>query len=105
MHVSFAVVVVALALGAGVRAWGVHERRPPLPGLGKLLLVSVGLQILLGIGALVVTGARANHPAPTAADVGVTTAHQALGALLLVTAVLLALWTTRLLAAETSAAP
>lgn len=98
VHVSFAVVVVALALAAGVRAWGVHERRPPLPGLGKLLLVSVGLQILLGIGALVVTGARANHPAPTAADVVVTTAHQTLGALLLVTAFLLALWTTRLLA-------
>jgi cytochrome c oxidase assembly protein subunit 15 len=95
VHISFAVLVVLAALAAGVRAWGVHERRPPLPALGRLLLALVVVQVLLGIASLLVTADRPNHPAPTTADVIVTTAHQATGAGLLATAVLLALWTTR----------
>lgn len=99
VHVSFAAVVVVAALITGVRAWAVHDTLPVVPRLGRLLLILAGLQVALGVAALVVTGDRPNHAAPTLADVIVTTAHQANGAFLLAVATLLVLWLARLVRA------
>jgi cytochrome c oxidase assembly protein subunit 15 len=99
VHVSFAVIVIVAALITAVRAWAVHDTLPIVPRLGKLLLILIGLQLGLGVAALVVTGDRPNHAAPTLADVIVTTAHQANGAFLLAVATLLVLWLARLVRA------
>ncbi len=99
VHVSFAAIVIVAALITDVRAWTIHDTLPTVPRLGKLLLILVGLQLALGVAALVVTGDRPNHAAPTLADVIVTTAHQANGAFLLAVATLLVLWLARLVRA------
>ena len=99
VHVSFAVVVIVAAMIVGVRAWAIHDTLPIVPRLGKLLLILIGLQLALGVAALLVTGDRPNHPAPMLADVIVTTAHQANGAFLLAVATLLVIWLGRLVRA------
>lgn len=106
IHITMAVVVSALAVACGIRAWGLYQDRPVLPRLGKWLLAIVGLQILLGIGAVIALGVYsdpAHMSDPPAIQVVVRTAHQAMGALLLCCSVLLALWTRRVALPETTA--
>jgi cytochrome c oxidase assembly protein subunit 15 len=96
-HITMAVLVTVLAMVVGMRAGSVKPAPPLLTSLGAKLLIVVGLQILLGVGALVVTTmAEGITPRPLA-DVIVTTAHQANGAVLLALAVSVWLWTYRLL--------
>ncbi len=96
VHIGMAVIVTCLAVVAGARAWGVYPELPVVRGLGRALMLLVGLQVMLGITALVVSGPGAVAPDPTTLQATLTTAHQAGGALLLGTSVGLTLWTRRL---------
>lgn len=98
VHITVAVLVALAAVGAGARAWGLYEHHPPLPRLGLVLLALTGLQLALGVAALIVTGDDAPSRPPRALDAAITTAHQVVGAALLAAAVLLVLWNRRLLA-------
>ncbi len=97
MHITFAVVVVLVAVGVGVRAWGFYRHVPTLRRWGVTLLWLVGMQVALGIAALTVTGNDAPDRRPTALDVTITTTHQVVGAAMLACAVALVLWNYRLL--------
>ncbi len=94
IHITLAVIVVAVGVTAGVRAWALADTVPLVARLGEALLGMLVLQVTLGFGALlaVVDGGTGSW------QITVATAHQASGALLLATAVLLALWQRRLVA-------
>jgi len=97
MHITLAVVVVLLTVACGSRAWGLHADRPVLPRIGRWMLALVGVQVVLGIAALAVTGITAVAKAPGTADVVITGLHQLVGAVLLASAVMLLVWNHRLL--------
>jgi len=106
LHILTAALVAFVALAAGMRAWGIHgDREPLLKRLGVAATGLVLLQLMLGLGALIVTGsslmgsgAGTTEPrAPGAMEVALTTAHQANGAALLAVAVLLMVFVYRLL--------
>jgi len=113
-HILMAVVVFGLATLAGGQAWSRNADLPVLPRVGKAILHTVGLQLVLGVVALIAVWSRDSAP-PTVSgeatplehiplwEVVFTTAHQATGALLLALSTLLMLWTRRLLAADTTA--
>jgi cytochrome c oxidase assembly protein subunit 15 len=105
LHITVAVLVALLAVTVGVRTWGLYRSTPRLSRLGRQLLVLVGVQVALGIVALVVTGNDEIHRRPTALDVAITTAHQVVGAALLAWAVRLLLWNHRLLSAKPALPP
>ncbi len=92
IHISLAVVVTVVAVACGARAWGLYPDRPALHRLGRLLIALILLQVVLGVGALVVTGVWPRSATPTPLHVIVTTAHQAVGASLLASSVMLMLW-------------
>jgi cytochrome c oxidase assembly protein subunit 15 len=94
VHVSLAVVVVVLATWAGVRALA-ESSRAPVTRSGRALLTLVLVQVALGLTAYAAVGFRAPDAAPELWQVIVATAHQATGAALLATAVILALWARR----------
>lgn len=98
-HVVLAVAVVAVGCFAGVRAWGLHGDLPVLPRVGLALAGLLGLQLALGIGALVVTTMDRAPGARVPFEVPIATAHQTTGALILGAATLLFLWQRRLLTA------
>jgi cytochrome c oxidase assembly protein subunit 15 len=100
IHISLAAVVVLLAVMVGARAWGLYRGSWPVERLGKILAILACVQVFFGIAALAVTMGQAVVGAPTALEVTITTAHQAIGATLLALAVALALWTRRMFAAE-----
>ena len=99
-HILVAVIVTALVIFVAGRAWGMYRDSPVLPALGRTLLILVGVQIMLGISAMMVVWMSKPHEPTPAYEVIITTAHQMTGALLLMTSALLTLWTRRLLAAE-----
>ncbi len=101
LHVTLAAGVVMLAVVAGARAWWLRQGQPVLARLGRALVVVVSVQAMLGVAALAVTGGVAVVGSPQVFEVTVATAHQACGALLLATAVVLAAWSRRLLAPTT----
>jgi cytochrome c oxidase assembly protein subunit 15 len=94
------VLVVVLALAAGLRAWGFYRAQRPIKVAGLALLHVIFLQLVLGVAAFVVVpkepGARAEIPT---LEVVITTLHQANGAVVLATALVLFAWQRRLLAA------
>jgi heme A synthase len=94
VHVSLAVVVVVLATWAGVRALA-ESSRAPVTRSGRALLTLLLVQVALGLTAYAAVGFRAPDAAPELWQVIVATAHQATGAALLATAVILALWARR----------
>ncbi len=96
IHISMAVIVTAMTVTCGVRAWGLYEGVTIIQRLGLTLMAFIGIQIILGIGALAVTGDEMIS-SPTPLQVFVATAHQAVGALLLAFSVMLLLWTHCLL--------
>ena len=99
-HVTFAVVVLVLAVVYGARLGGLYPGQPLLQRLGRALLGAACVQVMLGVLALVaVTSREAGVPRPTW-QVLLTTAHQATGAALLGLATALWLWTFRLLEVE-----
>jgi cytochrome c oxidase assembly protein subunit 15 len=99
-HMTFAIVVLAVAVVLGVRMLGRYGDVRTLRKSGGALLGHVSTQLILGIVAYVVIGGRGDAPTPSDAEVWVATAHQTVGALLLANATLLVLWTRRLLSLE-----
>ncbi|MFN5495552.1 MAG: COX15/CtaA family protein [bacterium] len=94
-HIIGAFIVVILAVAAGATASSRGKDFKPLRILGKGLVHGVGLQFALGIAALVVVLIRVDSKIP-AYEVITTSAHQALGAVLLSTAAMLAALCLRL---------
>jgi cytochrome c oxidase assembly protein subunit 15 len=94
-HIGMAVVVTILALFVGLRGAVVPGRDVIFRWLGRCVLVTVGLQVLLGIGGLAAVlvrpelGTTADVPV---VEVLVTSAHQANGAVLLAASVVLMVW-------------
>jgi heme A synthase len=95
VHISLAVVVSLVAAFAGARA--LDGKRWPLRRIGSILLGLLGAQLLLGVAALAVTRGQAVVGNPGTLEATVATAHQACGAALLASSVLLAAWSRRLL--------
>ena len=96
-HIALAFGILGLALFTGLRAKSLAgEGLPVLPRLGRLIHALVGLQILLGGLALVAVIVRRSPVVPTW-EVAATSAHQAMGAMVLGVSVLLAAWSMRLL--------
>ncbi len=104
-HLTLSLVVIGLVIALAVKAIGygaaasgagrlTAERR--VAGLGRSLLGILSLQVLLGVAALVVVLVWRSPPLP-ALGVAATTAHQAVGALLLAHVAMVAawLWSTR----------
>ena len=100
IHITLAAVVTMLAIVVGARAWGLYVGQRPLDRLGQLLMAVVAVQVTLGIAALAVTQGRAVVGDPTTLEVTMATAHQAGGAALLALAVMIVLWTRRLVVPE-----
>jgi heme A synthase len=98
LHVSFAVVVLALAVAYGARLWGFYHEQPLLQRLGRLLAVVAVVQVMLGVMALFAVDSFVVGAPRTAWEVFLTTAHQGGGSILLACAVMATLWTRRLLA-------
>ncbi|MCA9727324.1 MAG: COX15/CtaA family protein, partial [Candidatus Eisenbacteria bacterium] len=98
LHLTMAGLVIVLALVVGMRAAHLHEQVPRVRQLGRWLVNLIGVQLLLGIAALLALVYDQDAVRPPAYEVTLVTAHQVTGALLLATSVMLALWTRRLLA-------
>ncbi len=95
-HAVNSVLVLAVGVGAGIRAAGAFRERGPLMILGKATMHTLGLQMLLGAAALWAVLAHRKAETPPLVEVAVTTGHQALGAALLAMAAMLAAWSRRL---------
>lgn len=102
-HICGALVVLVLAVMTGAIVSSRAREITPLRILGKGLVHTVGLQLALGIAALVVVLVRVDERIP-AYEVVVTSAHQALGALLLAMSATLAAFSLRMVASGEPAA-
>ncbi len=105
VHVTMGLVVTAVAVPAGARAWGIHGEQALFRRLGLGLLGVTGLQLVLGLCALIATGAAARESFAGWVPVAFRTAHQANGAVLLALAVGLLLWSFRLPGCERGQLP
>ncbi|MFH0793599.1 MAG: COX15/CtaA family protein [bacterium] len=105
IHITLGVLVVGVGSWAGARAWGLYPAQPLVSRLGLVLTQVMGIQFILGMLALVGKGLTQDPANPPLLKVITTTAHQAVGALALGLAVVLALWIRRLIVAEESAQP
>lgn len=103
IHISLAAVVVMLTVAVGARSWGLYHDVPLLKRFGRTLTILIGIQLLLGVAALVAIGIGRSGEQPHAADVVLTTTHQSVGAILLACTVALTLWLHRLVAPERTA--
>jgi cytochrome c oxidase assembly protein subunit 15 len=101
LHVSFAVVVLAIAVAYGARLWGFYQGQPLLQRLGRLLAAVAVIQVMLGVLALFAVQSFVPGAPRTAWEVLLTTAHQGGGSVLLGCAVMATLWTRRLLVPAT----
>jgi len=95
VHLTFAAVAFVATLWTGLRAMRMPASLRPLRAVGHGLLMVVGLQVLLGILALVMVITRKTEAVPLW-EVVFTSLHQVTGAALLATSVLLAAWWRRL---------
>lgn len=102
-HIAGAFAVLVLAVVTGAIASSRARDIRPVRILGKGMIHAVGLQLALGIGALVVVLIRTDAAIP-AYEVAVTSAHQALGALILATSAMLSAWSLRTVAAPEAVA-
>ena len=100
VHITFAVVVLVMALVSGARLWGLYRAQPLLEHLGKALIIVAGIQVVLGFLAFFTVEARVEAAPRAGWEVLLTTAHQAGGSVLLACTVMASLWTRRLLAAN-----
>lgn len=105
LHITVAVLVIGVGVTLGLRLLGLHAAVPELRRLGRFLVSALAVQLVLGFGALVARGLRAADGSPHPLDVLVTTLHQATGALLLAAAVLVVVWSRRLLSTVSEGNP
>jgi hypothetical protein len=97
LHITMAVLVFCLGVVLGSRLTLKHAAWPVLRPLGQMLIHGFIAQLLLGFVALYGRNLATADGGPHPIGVAITTVHQALGALLLASAVLAVLWTQRLL--------
>jgi cytochrome c oxidase assembly protein subunit 15 len=97
-HVTVGVILAAAAIFVGVRAWGLYRESRTVSRLGKALIAAISRQVALGLAAFVAVLAGAPDDPPTRSEVIVTTTHQAFGAVVLSVAVLLVVWSRRVIA-------
>lgn len=97
LHIVSALVVAALTIASGVRAWGLHPEEPILKASGLTVIFVTAAQLALGFSAWVAKGAWTSGGLSPEWTVFVTTLHQGTGALLLASTVTLRLWLSRLL--------
>lgn len=110
-HLTMAVVVLVLTIWVAIRAMTLHSEERKIAGLGKAVLGILGTQFVLGVAALVIvlihvkgtppgdtgvlnTGLELPPPLPPW-GLALTTAHQAVGALLVAHVAMLAAWVRR----------
>jgi cytochrome c oxidase assembly protein subunit 15 len=98
LHIVSAFVVAALAIAAGVRAWGFYPNEPILKRAGVSVVHATATQLALGFCAWIARGAWTSGSLSLEWKVVVTTLHQGTGAVLLAATVTLRLWLTRVLA-------
>jgi heme A synthase len=98
-HIAGALVILVVAVATGAIASSRCRDIKPIRVLGKGLVHAVGLQLALGIGALVVVLLRVDQAIPVY-EVVVTSAHQALGALILAMTAMLGAFSLRMVAPE-----
>ncbi|MEW6337960.1 MAG: COX15/CtaA family protein [Acidobacteriota bacterium] len=96
IHISLAVVVVLVALAAGVRAVHLYADTEAVGSAGRALLWLVCAQVTLGAVTLFAVTDKAPGVAPLPWQALVATAHQGTGALLLAVSVVLMVWLHRL---------
>jgi heme A synthase len=96
-HITIAALTLVLAVAAGARAWGRYPQSAVIVRLAKALLLLAALQVLLGGCALFALGFLLQRSPSMPLQVVLTCGHQTLGVLLLATAVLLLVWSRRLL--------
>jgi len=94
VHITVAAAVTGLAAAAALRSM-LRGEIPEAVRPAKALLALVGLQLSLGVGALVASMTRPPAGAPRPWQALALTAHQANGALVLAAAVTLLVWRTR----------
>ncbi len=104
-HIILATILIGVIIFVAGRAWGVHCHKPVLPRAGKAMLHLLLVQIALGVAALIVAMKRGTSPDPFMWEIVITTAHQAVGAMMLATAGLLVVWSWRLLRPSSCAKP
>ncbi len=92
-HVLGAVLVSGLLFFAVISLLRLAD--PPAHRFAYTLIALLALQLVLGLGALMVRLTAAGRPQPLPVHAWVTTGHVALGALLLGTSLVLALYLTR----------
>ena len=107
LHITFAVVLTAIGVYAGVRAWANYSGFSAIVKTGLALMHTLGIQLALGIAALIATGgftspveAQLAVAETGAVSVGfwrliVPTIHQVTGALILALCVMLSLYLHR----------
>ena len=100
-HIAMAALVALLAVVNGIRGW-MDEDQPIMRRLGLAMLIIVTLQLALGVIATVLVVKVHPDGVIPRSEVVFTSMHQANGALLLCTAVLMAAWTHRLTTAPAS---
>ncbi len=98
-HLTLAVVVLSLGLVLGMRLLGRYHDIALLRRLGRVLVIGLSTQFVLGFAALIGRSLRAADGGPHPLDVTLTTLHQATGAFLLATAVLTTIWVRHLVRA------
>lgn len=96
LHITIAVLTALLTVAVGIRGWGLYQTAPRVKRLGLTLLTLVGLQLALGLAAMIVVGNDRPDHRPQVLDVAITTTHQVVGAALLALAIMLGLWFARL---------
>jgi len=104
-HITMAALVLGAGLVLGARLTLRCQDLPTLRRVGHALMHGLAIQFLVGFVALYARGLTEQLGRPHSLDVVITTVHQALGALILASAVLAVLWTRRLLRPATGTLP
>jgi heme A synthase len=105
LHIGFAIVVFALILVNGMRAYGRSSEYRPLPHIGGMIMLLGGMQLLLGLAAYIVVNMAAQAASPPLYMVVLATVHQTMGAIILATAAALLAFNARLRPAPAAASP
>lgn len=96
LHIAGAALVAFGVFALGLRGWNEHRGLPAIPRVSMALMITVGVQLLLGVAATITILLRGTSQDIPTSEVIITTAHQATGALLLAGSVLYAGWIRRL---------
>lgn len=95
-HLTMAAVVLVLGCIVGLRTWARYDAVPLIKRHGMIITILIGLQVMLGVAALVTVLMQEGEPGTTMTIM--TVAHQANGALLLGVTALQVAWVRRLVA-------